>query len=440
MSTPTSDQPTAPRPSALEPSALEPSALEPSALEPSALEPSAVELTDPTDSGVGRRGFLRTAGVTAAVAALGAGATVAGAPAAEATGTASTGPVRFGKDGKLKIVQFNDTQDDERIDRRTLELMEKVLDKEKPDLVVLNGDNITGGCDNETQMRQALNNVTVPMEERRIPWLITFGNHDEDSTPQGGLDEADMLRIYRSYRYNVNEAGARGVTGTGNMSLSIGSGLRRGRTAFALYLLDSGRYAPDTLAGQDFEGLPTWDWLRMNQVEWYSKTSRELERRAGQPVPALMFIHIPLWEYRFMWFGSVDGRTDADHARAVARHSIVGERNEEECPGPFNSGMFSAILDRKDVKGVFCGHDHVNTYVGNYYGVLLGYAGNTGFGTYGLDGPGRNRLRGARVFELDERTEDVLVSTRMVFAGDLGIDLTANDQGIAPLPLPRGHR
>ena len=153
-----------------------------------------------------------------------------------------------------------------------------------------------------------------------------------------------------------------------------------------------------------------------------------------------MFIHIPLWEYRFMWFGSVDGRTDADHARGLARHSIVGERNEEECPGPFNSGMFSAILDRTDVKGVFCGHDHVNTYVGDYYGVLLGYAGNTGFGTYGLDGADRNRLRGARVFELDERTEDVLVGTRMVFAGDLGIDLTANDQGIAPLPLPRGHR
>lgn len=400
--------------------------------------PRSAESTEPVE--VGRRGLLRTAGVTAAAVALGSGTAVLGAPAAEATGPGQGGPVRFGPDGKLKIVQFNDTQDDERIDRRTLELMHRVLDSEKPDLVVLNGDNITGGCDSEKQMRQAMNNVTVPMEQRRIPWLITYGNHDEDSTPQGGLDETDMLRIYRSYPHNINAESARGVTGTGNMSLSIGSGLRRGRTAFALYLLDSGRYAPDTVADQDFEGLPGWDWLRMNQVEWYSRTSRELERRAGHLVPALMFIHIPLWEYRFMWFGSVDGRTDADHARGLARHSIVGERNEAESPGPFNSGMFSAILDRRDVKGVFCGHDHVNTYVGNYYGVLLGYAGNTGFGTYGLDGAGRNRLRGARVFELDERTPDVLVGTRMVFAADLGIDLTANDQGIDPLPLPRGRR
>ena len=136
-----------------------------------------------------------------------------------------------------------------------------------------------------------------------------------------------------------------------------------------------------------------------------------------------------------MWFSTVDGRTDADHQRAVERHSIVGERNEEECPGPINSGMFSAILDRGDVLGVFCGHDHVNTYMGNYYGVLLGYAGNTGFGTYGLSGAERNRLRGARVFNLDENTEDVLVQTHLVFAKDYGIDLTANDQSVPPGPL-----
>ncbi|WP_202798997.1 hypothetical protein [Saccharopolyspora spinosa] len=120
----------------------------------------------------------------------------------------------------------------------------------------------------------------------------------------------------------------------------------------------------------------------------------------------------------------------------MARHGIVGERNEAECPGPFNSGMFNAILTRGDVKGVFCGHDHVNTYHSNYYGVLLGYAGSTGFGTYGLSGAERNRLRGARVYTLNENTENVLDSTYMVFAKDYGIDLTANDQSIDPMPLP----
>lgn len=391
---------------------------------------------DPTPSENGRtdldrRGFIRIGGMGTAALAVG---TTATAVPTVASAAGNRSKLRFRRDGSFTIVQFNDTQDDERIDRRTVELMEKVLDSEKPDLVVLNGDNITGGCANALEMKQAMNNVVRPMEQRRVPWVITFGNHDEDSTPDGGLDEADMLRFYRSYGYNVNDAGAPGITGTGNMSLLINRSQGR-RAAFNLWLLDSGRYAPNTVAGQDFEGYPGWDWLRMDQVRWYSDSCEKIAGQQGGVVPALMFIHIPLWEYRFMWFASVDGRTEADHTRAVTKHTIVGERNEVESPGPVNSGMFSAILDNGDVKGVFCGHDHVNTYEGDYYGVRLGYAGNTGFGTYGLNGADRNRLRGARVFTLDENTDDVLVETHMVFAKDFGIDLTADDQSITPSPL-----
>jgi len=391
-----------------------------------------------TRNTLSRKEFLKVGGLGTLAVAMGA----AGVPPIDllAGGTAhadaaADARLRFKPDGKFRIVQFNDTQDDEFIDKRTIELMDRVLDAEKPDLVILNGDNITGGCDTELEMKQAMNNVASPMEQRGVPWAVTFGNHDEDSTPLSGLDEADMLKFYRSYKHNVNPPGDRAITGTGNANLLI-AGSAGQKPAFNVWLLDSGRYAPATIAGQDFEGYPTWDWLRFDQVAWYHERSRILEKQYGYKIPSLMFIHIPLWEHRYMWFASVDSRTDADHARAVAKHGIVGERNEDECPGPINSGMFSAILSRGDVKGVFCGHDHVNTYHGNYYGVLLGYAGNTGFGTYGLSGADRNRLRGARVFELDEQAEDVLVDTRMVFAKDYGIDLTANDQSMEPLPLP----
>ncbi len=374
------------------------------------------------------------------VGAAGAVAATARPAAAEVPATVTAGRrprLRFRDDGTYTIVQFNDTQDDEKIDRRTLELMRAVLDDEQPDLVILNGDNITGGCDTPLEMRQAMNNVAQPMEERGVPWAITFGNHDEDSTPTSGVDEEQMLAFYRSYRHNVNGPTARGVTGQGNSHLLIQG--TNGRPAFNVWLLDSGRYAPGTLAGQNFHGYPTWDWIRMDQVDWYYDTSVALERRHGRKIPSLMFIHIPLWEYRFMWFGSVDGRTAADHERGKARHGIEGERNEEECPGPFNSGLFSAVQHRGDVKGIFCGHDHVNTYSGDYYGVLLGYAGNTGFGTYGLSGAERNRLRGARVYRLDESVEGVLTGTAMRFASEFGIDLTADDQWIEPLPLPDGR-
>ncbi|MBY6036636.1 metallophosphoesterase [Fictibacillus nanhaiensis] len=342
--------------------------------------------------------------------------------------------LRFHPDGTFKVVQFNDTQDDERIDRRTIELMENVLDAEKPDFVVLNGDNITGGCDTALEMKQAMNNIAQPMEKRGIKWAVTFGNHDEDSTVKSGIDEESMLKFYRSYKHNVNGKGAKDITGTGNMNLLIWDDKAK-KAAFNLWLLDSGRYAPKTIAGQDFEGYPTWDWLRFDQVSWYNETSKKMEKRFGYKVPSLMFIHIPLWEHRYMWFASAERQTEADHARAVEKHQITGERNEEECPGPINSGLFSAMLQRGDVKGVFCGHDHINTYAGNYYGIMLGYGGSAGFGTYGLPGADKNKLRGARVFNLDLHAENVLAETHMVFAKDYGIDLTANDQSMEPSPF-----
>ncbi|MBD1382861.1 metallophosphoesterase family protein [Metabacillus arenae] len=382
-----------------------------------------------------RKDFIKISGLSTLALTLG----TTGLPADFLTKTAEAkkydeAKLKFNPNGKFKVVQFNDTQDDERIDRRTIQLMEKVLDTEKPNFVVLNGDNITSGCDSALEMKQAINNVAQPMEKRGIKWAITYGNHDEDSTPNSGLDEKDMLKIYMSYKYNMNQPGEKGITGTGNMNLLINDSKGK-KAAFNLWLLDSGRYAPKTIAGQDFEGYPTWDWLRMNQVKWYYETSTSLEKRFNRKIPSLMFIHIPLWEHRFMWYGSVDGRTAANHEAAVKKHNIVGERNEDECPGPINSGMFSAILERNDVKGVFCGHDHINTYSGNYYGVLLGYGGSAGFGTYGLSGAEKNRLRGARVFNLNENKEGVLEETHMVFAKDYGIDLTANDQSMDPAPL-----
>jgi len=388
-----------------------------------------------------RRDFIKVGGMTTLALTIAS----AGIPSVNVLSTVAhaetndNAKLQFNSDGKFKIVQFNDTQDDEHIDRRSIQLMEKVLDNEKPNFVVLNGDNITGGCNSELEMRQAMNNVAQPMEQRGIKWAVTFGNHDEDSTSYGGLDEEAMLKFYMAYKYNVNQPGATDINGTGNMNLLIRDSAGK-KAAFNLWLLDSGRYAPKTIAGQDFSGYPTWDWIRFNQVDWYYETSKKLEQQFGYKVPSLMFIHIPLWEHRFMWFDSVDSRTEADHARAVAKHQIVGERNEDECPGPFNSGMFSAMLDRGDVKGVFCGHDHVNTYMGNYYGILLGYSGSTGFGAYGLPGAERNRLRGARVFNLDENKEGVLVETHMVFAKDYGIDLMANDQSTEPAPIPENKK
>ncbi|RBP61677.1 putative phosphoesterase [Brevibacterium sanguinis] len=387
-----------------------------------------------------RRGVLQAAGASAlgaGLATLGGGsAFAAGGNRGRGKGSGEDGVIRralkFPADGRLRIVQFNDTQDSHRTDTRTTELQNAVLDEVEPHFVVINGDVIDGGPTTVEQMKQAINNVVLPMEERTIPWALTFGNHDEDSTGKTGFDEADMIAFISQYKHNLNTLGAK-VTGSSNQVLTVSASSGKS-DAFAIWLLDSGRYAPEQIAGQEIKGYPHWDWLRFDQVEWYARTSRELEKRRGSLVPGLVFQHIALHEHRAMWFDSIDSRTDADHRRGTDKHSIVGERNEDECPGPFNSGMFTAMLHRGDIRGLFVGHDHINSYTGNYFGIELGYSPGTGFAPYGLPGADKHRLRGARVFTVDEGAGTFTSELRL--ARDYGIDMDPAAKPGEPAQFP----
>jgi hypothetical protein len=318
------------------------------------------------------------------------------------------GDLRFNSDGTFKVVQFTDTQDDQEIDPRTVQLMEAVLDEQQPDLVVFTGDNVRSGPETPDDVWAAIAHIAGPLEDRGIPWFIAFGNHDEDHTRKTGIGRTELLQHYMSYPNNINRLGPTGVHGTGNMQQLI-YGSVTDRPVFNVWSLDSGTYSSDTIGGQPIEadGLSGWDMIHPDQVAWYHQTSLALEEEFERAIPSLAFFHIPLLEFRMMW----ENREN---------HGVIGEMNEPVSPGPFNSGLFAAMLDRGDVLGIFVGHDHVNDFVGNYFGIRLGYSGNTGFGTYGLDGEEEHRLRGARVFILREDDPGVL-ETFMVYARGYGI-------------------
>ena len=153
-------------------------------------------------------------------------------------------PLRFAQDGRFKIVQFNDTQDGPRTDRRTIELMNKVLDREKPQFVLINGDVIDGSPRTDREVKQAVNNVVLPMETRGIPWAITFGNHDEDSNEDAGTGvyEHHMADFVRQYKHNLNPEAPDREYGHSDAQLLVGSSRHGNRAAFAIWLLDSGNY------------------------------------------------------------------------------------------------------------------------------------------------------------------------------------------------------
>lgn len=350
----------------------------------------------------------------------------------------------FNSDGRFKIVQFNDTQDDHLTDKRTIEFMNKVLDQEKPDFALINGDVITSGPTNAEQVYQAINNVVLPMENRHIPWAITFGNHDEDSAEEDntGVYEKQMADFVRRYQYNLNPPAGDKDYGHSDVQLLVtGSGNKGSQSArFAIWLLDSGNYLPDSLKEKTGEEVPDYDYIRPQQVEWYLSTSRETEKRYGKKIPGLMFFHIPTYEHRDMWFGGPANHEPSTHAAAKKKYSIEGVKNEDVYYAAFNSGIYSAVRDRGDILGIYCGHDHINSYKGEYFGVELGYCPGTGFAPYGLnDGTYmQHTLRGARVFELNENADRIYQSTRLLFAKDMGADMAPAKQPIVkPYPFPK---
>jgi hypothetical protein len=48
----------------------------------------------------------------------------------------------------------------------------------------------------------------------------------------------------------------------------------------------------------------------------------------------------------------------------------------------YNSGFFGAVKSRGDIHAIYCGHDHDNTFEGEYQNVTLAFGLKTGYGSY----------------------------------------------------------
>jgi hypothetical protein len=334
--------------------------------------PPYVDATVKPAGGLPRRTLL--AGMPLALAAA--------ASASSASANPSEGPaLRIGRNGRFKILALSDFHYVPEPDRHGLALAEKLVAAEKPDLVIVDGDNISGGdCKTAAEVSRAVANVAMAMENAKVPWAAVLGNHDQEYAEQIGISRGQLFDIYESHPHNLNRGWMRGLHGAGNMNLLIWDASRT-RPLFCLWLLDSGGSVTD----RDIR----YDWIHSDQVAWYMQTSKALESRFGSKIPGLMFFHIPLPEFREM----------------ILTRKVLGERHEPESPSSVNGGLFAAVLERGDVMGIFCGHDHVNNYVGLYRGIALGYVGVAGYRGYPHTPPEdvtNDRARGGRVLLLDQ--------------------------------------
>jgi len=289
--------------------------------------------------------------------------------------------LRFNKDGKFKIVQFTDVHyiKDSVQSAVSIDLIKEVLDVEKPDLVVFTGDIIYG-----KPVKEGLDDVFAPVIAKGIPWAYVFGNHDDEF----GMSRQEIMDYVVQKPYCLAQAGDKALKGVGNYILEVRNNGNDGIGAL-LYCFDSGAYTP-------IRKLGTYDWFDFDQIDWYRKESAAYTKgNGGNPYPALGFFHIPLAEYAQM--------------KAKKYDSLIGSKDEVECNGMLNTGMFAAMRQAGDVMGTFVGHDHDNDYIGEHYNIYLAYGrfsgGNTVYNNLGKNG--------CRIIELKEGIREFSTCIRL---------------------------
>lgn len=303
----------------------------------------------------------------------------------------------FDEDGKFRILQINDFQDRDTTDIRSLAFLNAVLDKYEPNLVVLVGDQLSDYFPGVTpeKIKTAIANQVLPMQERGIPFIFTFGNHDRDYNYLMPME--DQAAFYREFSYcYANADGADG--GTYN---TIIYGKDSVTPCLNIYMMDTNHW----------DGTGRTSGVTPEQIEWYKNTSDSLkELNGGKAIPSLVFQHIPVKEIMQLMKvvpegtpGCVKNKFYNEYLALDENAVWTGDRNVmREAPASEHpekiTGQYEAWLSQGDVMGAYFGHDHINTFVGKTAdGIELGYNGGFGFATYGDPGE-----RYARIYDFDE--------------------------------------
>ena len=272
--------------------------------------------------------------------------------------------LKFDADGDFVILHMTDWHCDYPLPDLHRQLVLESIAEAKPDLVVLGGD--LSEAANEDQPA-AIREICEIFVRAEIPFVITFGNHDY----MHGYSIDEMFAFYREYggEYFIGTDEDPCLFGCGTCSIPVYSN-DGSRVAYNIYCLDSG----DSVEGKGY------DSVHPDQIEWYRSKAESLKNEnGGDYVASVVFQHIIVQEIYDKLFPTAEKYNlgvreyDSETYDLVPIPNLSNIRDgyifEKPCPGYYNHGQLDAMSENGDVRAIFCGHDHYNSFTVEIDGV-----------------------------------------------------------------------
>lgn len=284
-------------------------------------------------------------------------------------------PLRFREDGTFQLSIFEDLHFGENAwetwgpqqDINSVKVMNEVLDAElSTQLVVLNGDLITGENAYLHNATLKIDQIVEPLVSRGLTWASTYGNHDSSfNLSREAILEREHLHPGVRTAQMVWNADA-GVT---NYYLPVYPYNSTGEPSLILWFFDSRggflyqqRNASGSLVGQP-------DWVDISVVNWYQETNAILRQKYQKVIPSLAFVHIPTNASQAL---QTEAGVDPHHQPGINDDYILAQqaqgwcedgRNDAECVyGAQDVPFMRALATMPGLIAVFSGHDHGDTW------------------------------------------------------------------------------
>jgi predicted phosphodiesterase len=266
--------------------------------------------------------------------------------------------LKFDENGDFTILHLTDWHSAYPMPEIHKQYAKEALAASDPDLVVLGGDMSEASTEDYPAAVKEICDLFI---EAETPFVITFGNHDY----LHDISIDDMFALYKQYggEYCLSEDENPELFGCGTCSLSVYSH-DSSRVAYEIYCFDSGC----EVEGKGYESV------HPDQIEWYQNKAEELKNaNNGEYVPSVVFQHIIVQEIFDKLF-PVAKENDTKNIeafdgiaykmKAIPNLSNIkdGYIMEKPCPGYYNYGQLDAMSENGDVRAMFFGHDHSNSF------------------------------------------------------------------------------